>query len=135
MGISPETTSEQQQQPLVNQNANSYHYRCPACNAKLERLDREGPFRLVGGEEEDTSRVLVRVTAYRWRLTDKSNLFPKYFVDCLRYAGFLRDDGPKQIEEEIRQVKVDRKEDERTELELIYPSDELLQYHNPKPLF
>lgn len=133
MGIEPQTSSNQQ--PLVNQNENNHCYFCPACNAKLERLDREGPFRLVGGEEADTSRVLVRVTAYRWRLTDKSNLFPKYFIDCLRYAGFLRDDGPKQIEEEIRQVKVADKSDERTELELIYPTDECLQYHNPKPLF
>lgn len=130
MGLSSETP-----EPLVNQNGTQDYYCCPACNAKLERSDREGPFRLVGGEEKDTSRVLVRVTSYRVRLIDKSNLFPKYFIDSLRYAGFLRDDGPKQIEEETRQVKVESRDEERTEIELIYPTDEVLNYHNPKPLF
>ena len=65
----------------------------------------------------DTGRVRVRVISFRARLCDPDNLCPKYFVDCLRYAGLIADDTPEHITIEVAQVKCRRKE-ERTEIEL-----------------
>lgn len=62
-------------------------------------------------------RVRVRVVSFRSRLCDPDNLCPKYFVDCLRYAGLITDDTPELITLEVSQVKVKRGE-ERTEIEI-----------------
>ena len=63
----------------------------------------------------DAGRVRVRVVSYRARLCDPDNLCPKYFIDCLRYAGLIADDSPECITLEVRQVRCARA-DERTEL-------------------
>lgn len=54
----------------------------------------------------------VRVTSRRSRLIDPDNLCAKYFVDCLRYAGFIPDDNADVITLEVRQEKVGRSEEE-----------------------
>lgn len=77
------------------------------------------------GKKGYSGRVLVRVTSYRRRLLDPDNLIPKYFLDCFRYAGVLRDDRADEIELISTQSKVRKKEDERTEIEvspITYPS-------------
>src|SRR4051812_9263623 len=49
-------------------------------------------------KEGYSGRVLVRITSYRRHLLDPDNLCAKYFLDCCRYAGILRDDSPEEIE-------------------------------------
>lgn len=94
--------------------------------------------RFIGGvavsgaerEEEDATRIFVRVTSFRRRLIDWGNLTGKFAIDALRYAGFLRDDTEQEIIEEITQVKVHLKEDERTEIDLVYPEGFLVNQKN-----
>lgn len=71
------------------------------------------------GKAKDAKRVSVSVTSFRCRLVDPDNLCPKYFVDCLRYAGLIQDDRAQDIELTVRQEKVAAKAAERTEIELI----------------
>lgn len=76
------------------------------------------PLAKAKGKEGDTGRFRVRVTSFRRRLTDQDNLAPKFFIDCLRYAGVIPDDSPQAIDYTITQVKVRKKEEERTEIEV-----------------
>jgi hypothetical protein len=69
-------------------------------------------------EAGDATRFSVRVTSYRRRLIDPDNLCPKFFIDCLRYCGAIPDDRAQDITLEVRQEKVKRKQDERTEIEV-----------------
>ena len=70
-------------------------------------------------EAGDAIRVHVRVVSLRRRLCDPDNLCPKYFVDCLRYAGLIRNDRPEDIALEVRQVRVKSRDQERTEIEIV----------------
>lgn len=63
-------------------------------------------------------RLLVRVTSIRRRLLDYDNLIPKYFVDCLRYAGILSGDTEAEIDLRIAQRKTKDKSEEGTEIEI-----------------
>lgn len=69
----------------------------------------------------NAGRILVRVTSYRFRLLDPDNLCPKYFIDCLRYAEIIPNDREEDISLEVRQVKVNRRGEERTEIQVITP--------------
>jgi hypothetical protein len=71
------------------------------------------------GEEGYTGRFHIRVVSFRRRLLDPDNLCPKYFIDCLRYAGFIPNDRQEDINLEVRQEKVASREEERTELTII----------------
>lgn len=68
------------------------------------------------GEATNTGMVCVRIVSFRRRLCDVDNLCPKYFIDCLRYAGIIKDDSPKYITLTVSQEQVRRKADERTEI-------------------
>lgn len=68
------------------------------------------------GEERYPDRVRVSVVSFRTRLCDPDNLCPKYFVDCLRYAGLIENDRPEDISLQVSQVKVRTKSEERTEI-------------------
>ena len=57
----------------------------------------------------------MRVVSFRARLCDPDNLCPKYFIDCLRYAGLIADDAPEFITLEVRQVRCPPPE-QRTEI-------------------
>lgn len=81
-----------------------------------QSLVRHEPLATAKGEKSHTGRVPVRVISYRRRLLDLDNATPKYFVDCCRYAGLIRQDTPDAIDYQISQVKVKKKEDERTEI-------------------
>ena len=52
-------------------------------------------------------------------MLDPDNLCPKYFVDGLRYAGIIPDDTARDIVLHISQEKVDKKEEERTEITIV----------------
>jgi len=90
----------------------------PSSRAELEQALRHEPLAKAKGKEDDTGRFRVRVTSFRRRLTDQDNLAPKFFIDCLRYAGVIPDDSPQAIDYTITQVKVRKKEEERTEIEV-----------------
>lgn len=70
-------------------------------------------------KKADTGRFLVLVKSYRRRLLDEDNLCEKYAVDCCRYAGLLPSDAPGCTSISVSQEKVARKEDERTEIQII----------------
>lgn len=44
------------------------------------------------------SKVAIFIHSKRNRLIDIDNLFAKYFIDGIRYAGILADDSPQYIE-------------------------------------
>lgn len=71
------------------------------------------------GEAEHSTRIRVSIRSFRTRLLDPDNLCPKYFLDCVRYAGFIKDDSEKFITLEVSQIKVKTKAEERTEIEVI----------------
>jgi Holliday junction resolvase RusA-like endonuclease len=79
------------------------------CHESLATPKRKG---------KNAGRLLVRITSYRQRLTDPDNLCGKYFLDCCRYCGFLRDDSAAEIDFKISQIKVKTKLEERTEIEI-----------------
>lgn len=57
------------------------------------------------GEKGHSTRLHVRITSFRSRLIDPDNLCPKYFIDCLRYAGLIQNDTADDITLEISQKK------------------------------
>jgi len=61
-----------------------------------------------------SGRVLVCIESRRTRLIDPDNLCPKWFVDCLRYSGVIRDDRASDIEIRVSQTKVGSKAEEAT---------------------
>lgn len=87
-------------------------------SAKPEQTVRDESLAKAKGKESYTGRVRVSVTSYRRRLADLDNLAPKYFVDCLRYAGIIPDDDPQSIDYTVSQIKVRKKEEERTTIEI-----------------
>jgi hypothetical protein len=71
----------------------------------------------------DPVRRLVRITSYRLRELDERNLWDKYVVDALRYAGVIFDDSPQWCQVEVHQIKVGKKSSERTEVEIYEHND------------
>jgi Holliday junction resolvase RusA-like endonuclease len=67
-------------------------------------------------EETNSGRFSVRVESIRKRLIDPDNCVGKFFLDCLRYSGILKDDTAADIEYTITQRKAKKGEQERTEL-------------------
>lgn len=70
------------------------------------------------GETLHPNSVHVIIVSYRRRLLDPDNLCPKYFIDCLRYAGIIKNDTPDDIHLHVGQRKVKTKQEERTEIEI-----------------
>lgn len=72
------------------------------------------------GKAERTSLypgcVSICITSYRFRLLDERNLWDKWIVDGLVYAGIIRDDSPQWAKVQVEQVKVDNRAEERTEI-------------------
>ena len=66
------------------------------------------------------SRVTLTITSFRCRLLDVDNLAGgcKFLIDALRYNRVIDGDSPDHIELIIRQVKVDHRCDELTEVEI-----------------
>lgn len=74
---------------------------------------RHEPLGEAPREESHPVRIRVRVESFRGRLIDPDNLCPKYFIDCLRYAGLIPNDTAADIVLEVSQKKSG---DERTEI-------------------
>lgn len=70
------------------------------------------------GTDDGPGFRVVRITSYRVRLLDERNIFEKYLVDALVKASLLRNDSPEWCRVEVKQVKVETPELERTEIEI-----------------
>ena len=86
-----------------------------APGAEPQPVVRHEPVAAAARKTRDAGRVRIGVVSYRARLCDPDNLCPKYFIDCLRYAGLIADDTPDCITLEVRQVRC-RRAEQRTEL-------------------
>jgi len=93
-----------------------WHKACGAApRAEPQPVVRDEPVAALAREAGHASRVRVCVVSFRARLCDPDNLCPKYFIDCLRYAGLIADDAPDYITLEVRQVRC-RRHEQRTEI-------------------
>jgi Holliday junction resolvase RusA-like endonuclease len=72
------------------------------------------------GKENSKKRSFVRITRYSCRPLDCDNYAGgcKPLIDQLRYAKLIRDDDPESVQIEFIQVKVPKKTEERTEIEI-----------------
>ena len=86
-----------------------------ASGAEPEPVVRDEPVGSAAREARDAGRVRIGIISFRARLCDPDNLCPKYFIDCLRYAGLIADDTPECITLEVRQVRC-RRVEQRTEI-------------------
>lgn len=67
---------------------------------------RNEPVAEKEGKDCNSDRVQVSILSIRKRLIDPDNLTPKFFVDCLRYGGFIQNDTEKDIIIQVSQRKV-----------------------------
>jgi hypothetical protein len=109
------TTQQLKDLGYVERNGEWHKAGGAASRAEPQPLVRDEPVAASPREAGDAGRVRVCVVSFRARLCDPDNLCPKYFIDCLRYAGLIRDDSPEFITLEVRQVKCARHQ-QRTEL-------------------
>ena len=109
------TTEQLKDLGYVERNGEWHKAGGAASRAEPQPPVRDEPLAAPPREAGDAGRVRVSVVSYRARLCDPDNLCPKYFIDCLRYAGLITDDSPEYITLEVRQVRCARA-DERTEL-------------------
>ena len=84
-----------------------------------------------------SGKIRVRIKFYRHRLADYSRaISEKALIDSLQYSGLIRGDSEKEIWLiDEGQEKVEKKEDERTEIVLEYPEldlDDLWEARNRK---
>lgn len=70
------------------------------------------------GKKENPRRCAVRIISCRRYLLDPDNLCPKFFIDALRYENVIPGDSAKHIVYSIEQRKVERREEERTIIEI-----------------
>lgn len=77
----------------------------------------------VPGKEESVSRTRVRFTGYRLRPLDPDNFAGsvKDCLDFLRHANLIEGDEPWRIILETEQVKVNKRIDQKTVIEIFYP--------------
>jgi len=70
---------------------------------------------------ENPSRVSVSIGIYRSRILDSDNAWggSKALVDCLVTVGLLPGDSPSDIDLNVQQIKVSRKAQEQTVIEII----------------
>src|SRR5690242_5501842 len=101
------------------QDERNYRARCAAKGSKPQPVVQHESVAEVEREATNSIRHVVRIRSFRVRLCDPDNLCPKYFIDCLRYAGSIPDDRPEDIELSMRQIKVSKRSEDRTEIEIV----------------
>ena len=109
------TTEQLRNLGYVERNGEWIKARGAASGAEPEPVVRDEPVAAPPGETGDAGRVCVCVVSFRARLCDPDNLCPKYFIDCIRYAGLIADDAADCITLEVRQVRC-RRHEQRTEI-------------------
>lgn len=77
----------------------------------------------VPGKEEGVPRTRVRFTGYRCQPLDPDNFAggTKDLLDGLRHAGLIQGDESWRIILETEQVKVSKRKDQKTVIEIFYP--------------
>ncbi len=95
----------------------------PLPDAKPERDKAAALGAAIQGEAKGIQRVVVRFTGYRVRPLDPDNFAGsiKDLLDGLRHSGILHGDEPWRIKLETEQEKVKSYDQERTEIEIVYP--------------
>jgi len=75
------------------------------------------------GKGSGTTRPIVRVTSFRCRLLDRSNLWGgwKGLEDCLVASGLIAGDSEKDADIQVTQIRVSHRFEERTEIIIEYP--------------
>lgn len=63
-------------------------------------------------------RFVIEITSYRCQLTDPDNLCPKFLIDAIRHSGWIPNDTPDLIELVTRQVRVSKRDEQRTVLRI-----------------
>lgn len=62
-------------------------------------------------------RVHILITSHVCgQLRDEDNICPKFYIDCLRHSGLIRDDCPGVIELDVKEVRVSSKKEEGCEI-------------------
>ena len=115
MELNRMTAEQLKQAGYVERNGEWHKARGVASRAESEPPLRHEPVAAPPREARNAERVRVRVVSFRARLCDPDNLCPKYFIDCLRYAGLIADDAPDFITLDVRQVRC-RRHEQRTEI-------------------
>lgn len=72
-------------------------------------------------ETRSETRIGVRITRRACQLLDDDNLYggAKPLIDCLREFGLIPEDDTKTIKLECRQVRVQNRKQEGTEIEVL----------------
>ena len=109
------TREQLRQLGYVERNGEWHKARGAASGAEPQPVVCDEPVAAAARKARDSRRVRVCVISFRARLCDPDNLCPKYFIDCLRYAGLIADDTPECITLEVRQVRC-RRVEQRTEI-------------------
>ena len=89
--------------------------------SKSKPIVRNEQVATIQGKKASPKRRILRIISYRTRTCDTDNLCPKWIIDALRFAKLIEDDTPEHIELQMRQEKVGRKSEERTEIEIEIP--------------
>jgi hypothetical protein len=100
----------------------AYENRRLAKGAEPKRPVRHEPVATTPREDTHPGRIRVRITCLRRRLIDPDNLCPKYFIDCLRFAGIIPNDRAQDIILEVEQFKVSTPKDRECTEITITPS-------------
>lgn len=75
----------------------------------------------IQGEKVNSGKVQIRIVSYRHRLLDEDDQCEKFFVDCCRYAGLIHSDSSdKACIPRSSQVKINKGEQQRVEIEITY---------------
>lgn len=62
-------------------------------------------------------RVHILIVSYVCgNIRDEDNICPKFFIDCLRYAGLIRDDCPGVVKVSVEEKRVSTKKEEGCEI-------------------
>lgn len=89
-------------------------------DTKPKRHQKAALVQAVPREAESLERAIVRFIGYRIRCCDPDNFAGscKDLLDGLRHASFIPGDEPWRIIFQTEQVKVSKKSEERTEIEI-----------------
>lgn len=92
-------------------------------DTKPERHKTPALVKAVPRETTSLPQTRVRITGYRIRPLDPDNFAggTKDCIDGLRHSGLLHGDDPASLVLETQQVKVSKRREQKTVVEIFYP--------------
>lgn len=92
------------------------------CDPEPQRDSAPALASSISRKKERPFRARLRITRFGHRLLDPDNLQGgvKPLVDCIKEVGLIWDDSPDWLELDVRQQQVARKDEQRTEIEIIW---------------